>query len=169
MPLHFLYFYKLISLVIHIPVLGTSPPPILNAFYGCVAQTRAPQFQIIMHKTKVFCSTIQGAPFLCYSRPKCLLLPAGTPAESTLQVQPLIIIHLSLWKRPDQPDPTWHWIQEQHWPTGRLTTTQLWVALRAELPCQRYFTVGSTLPDEEERNSEVLSIQLNKHTLEHQL
>ena len=35
--------YKLISLVIHIPMLGTHQPCILNAFHGCVAQTRAPQ------------------------------------------------------------------------------------------------------------------------------
>ena len=77
MPLHYLYFYKLISLVIHISVLGTSPPHILNAFYGCVAQTRAPQFQIIMHKTKVFCSTIQGAPFSLLLKAKMPFVAGG--------------------------------------------------------------------------------------------
>ena len=58
-------------------MLGTSPPRILNAFHGCVAQTRAPQFQIIMHKTKVFCSTIQGAPFSLLLKAKMPFVAGG--------------------------------------------------------------------------------------------
>ena len=65
------------SLVIHIPMLGTSPPRILNGFYGHVAQTGAPQFQIIMHKTKVFCSTIQGAPFSLLLKAKMPFVAGG--------------------------------------------------------------------------------------------
>ena len=63
--------------MIHIPMLGTSPPRILNGFHVCVAQTRAPQFQIIMHKTKVFCSTIQGAPFSLLLKAKMPFVAGG--------------------------------------------------------------------------------------------
>ena len=110
-------FYKLRSMVTSMPMLETKSPCVEDAADSCarlsyIHSDKSINFSeyqasllttpIPEHKTEVFGSLIQGAPFIRYSRPKCLLSLAGTPAIPSFQVKSSL--HLSFWKRPDQPD-----------------------------------------------------------------
>ena len=109
-------------MVTSLPMLGTKSPYVEDAANSCARllyihsdksidfseyQASLLKTPIPEHKTEVFGSSIQGAPFLYYWRPKCLLLLVGTPAIPSFQVKSFL--HLSFWKRPDQPDSKWWW------------------------------------------------------------
>ena len=147
-------------------MLGTSLPCILDAtqnyalshlFFvlNCYCSGQSSTFT--EPKTEVFCLIIKSAQIICYSRLTCLLLPVGTPADSFSQINSFFIILLeTAWSTESISIVK---LKQHHCTTER--QKQLCNGLYFVL---KYFARSisrllSTLPEEEERNSDMLSIQ----------
>ena len=149
------------------PMLGTSLPCILDATQNCALShlffvlnccCSGQSSTFTEHKTEVFCSIIKSAQIICNSRLTCLLLPVGTPADSFSQINSFFIILLeTAWSTESILIVVK--LKQHHYTTER--QRQLCNGLYFVL---KYFARSisrllSTLPEEEERNSDMLSIQ----------